>query len=580
MAEHEVLDALTPFFGLTHAEAAERSLALRPDPDDYARFFLGRSAELAREVYDYVWDAHRFVLHAPNAASAEATAVTTRDLRAWSPAADAAFPRRWRRVAEHLVDGHEIWAFRLLDAEGQVVAQGEGLVMLFGHWRWFPSPELALDGVEPPERMPASLVPEPRSPLVHAAPTPVSPPTRPLPLAEVVLPAERRLRARLDANLDVQATELLFALPPVRSKERRGLMSKAMLLSRRVAPGLHRQIDDIRELLGIAHEVDVYSGYESLLNARIFRPHKGRVALKLSSRALQGLSSDELRYLIGHELAHVALDHTRLSAGMTKGSKLKGEILGTVYAWSRLSELTADRVGMLCAGSFEAAARAKFKSASGITDPEVVARAGDCTEHFERMQETWSESDSDDWYQSHPYSPVRIRAAQIFGESQMFFRLLGQEGGLWDDEELRLQTDELMRLMDPTYLRDLADGEVMRFLALSGTLMAMADGRVTEEELELLLDLINEEDRVEALDRVRASAEEAHAEMERRAKPLRGLPRLDRMRILEQLTLIAWANGDVHGSERALLMRVAGLLGLKAESVDDAIDRLTMPAEC
>src|SRR5690606_21963042 len=98
----------------------------------------------------------------------------------------------------------------------------------------------------------------------------------------------------------------------------------------------------------------------------------------LTSGAIDLLTEDELMFLIGHEFGHIKSRHTLYhSIGQTfpvladvvgqatfGASKLISIPLRlALLRWSRMSEFTADRAGMLCCQNLEVAAAVTMKLA-------------------------------------------------------------------------------------------------------------------------------------------------------------------------------------------------------------------------
>jgi uncharacterized RDD family membrane protein YckC len=71
-------------------------------------------------------------------------------------------------------------------------------------------------------------------------------------------------------------------------------------------------------------------------------------ALVISSQYLQLLGSDELAFLIGRELGHIAAGNTRILS-LINASGRSNPILASLFGgWIRQTEYTADRAGLLC----------------------------------------------------------------------------------------------------------------------------------------------------------------------------------------------------------------------------------------
>jgi len=99
--------------------------------------------------------------------------------------------------------------------------------------------------------------------------------------------------------------------------------------------------------------------------------------LTLTSRLLEQFTPAELRFVIGHELGHAALDHYGIPMPITAAIEdMAGTIVSRhtalkLYAWARSAEISADRIGLICAKDPEAAASGFFKLASGMSSDRV-----------------------------------------------------------------------------------------------------------------------------------------------------------------------------------------------------------------
>jgi Zn-dependent protease with chaperone function/uncharacterized RDD family membrane protein YckC len=83
-------------------------------------------------------------------------------------------------------------------------------------------------------------------------------------------------------------------------------------------------------------------------------------SIVVSSSWLPHLDDQELAFLIGRELGHIAAGHSRITS-LFSASGRENPFISIVFgAWLRRTEYTADRIGMLCCGSIESAARAIF----------------------------------------------------------------------------------------------------------------------------------------------------------------------------------------------------------------------------
>ena len=127
-----------------------------------------------------------------------------------------------------------------------------------------------------------------------------------------------------------------------------------------------------------------------------------RPFVTITSGAVEHLEDDELRFILGHELGHAIAGHvrystlTRILIGLSRSSGLISGIAGMavdvtalplLMAWSRRSEFTADRAGLLACQDIDAAYRTFMKMGGypvrfeGRIDPAEFLRQ---LEEFER----------------------------------------------------------------------------------------------------------------------------------------------------------------------------------------------------
>lgn len=84
----------------------------------------------------------------------------------------------------------------------------------------------------------------------------------------------------------------------------------------------------------------------------------------ISRKAMISLSDGELKFMIGHELGHIAQKNMicHMIVGMLDGFTKTSDFMGTMFSeimeiplkeWARASEYTADRTGLMCCGGID-----------------------------------------------------------------------------------------------------------------------------------------------------------------------------------------------------------------------------------
>ena len=142
-------------------------------------------------------------------------------------------------------------------------------------------------------------------------------------------------------------------------------------------------------------------------------------AIVLSAQYVEHFGEDELRFLIGRELGHVAAGHTRFTSLLSANGRETGVIALAFGAWLRRIDYTADRVGLLCCGSLDAAIRAIAVSTFGS-----IGRKVDLGAFAEQLRELNEEPSLRiaEWTASTPYSTNRIAALHRFARDPLYAR--------------------------------------------------------------------------------------------------------------------------------------------------------------
>jgi len=118
-------------------------------------------------------------------------------------------------------------------------------------------------------------------------------------------------------------------------------------------------------------------------------------------------------------------------------------------AWSRRSEVTADRAGMLCCGSLDAAVRALLQLETGFVDAQNIDMAT-YLDNFHVYQKKGLVRKLGEYTASHPLTPKRIEALKMFAQSEIFKSLSGQQISAGDltSKQLEIRTEAIIRVLD------------------------------------------------------------------------------------------------------------------------------------
>ncbi|MGH9870281.1 MAG: M48 family metallopeptidase [Candidatus Polarisedimenticolia bacterium] len=374
--------------------------------------------------------------------------------------------------------------------------------------------------------------------------------------ADLIAAGDRDLAAQL--LRDVSVKEAIERLERAGyDGARRQLLGTAVRLTPPIAPDVNELVERCGKTLGLQPRVETYVYPGPWFNAAAVRPGGDQLMLLMSSSLLESFDADELAFVTGHELGHWLFQHHRIPVGpMLEGEEHVGAGLTLrLFAWQRWAEISADRAGVYCAGSMEPAARALFKLASGLKGDRVQVRIDEfLSQQRDLEQETARASRGDeplrpDWFATHPFSPLRLRAAELFAGSE----LMAAKG--MPRAELEAQVHELMTLMEPSYLQEKsAVAEAMRRLLFAGGVAIAASSGKLEEKA------------VEELERLLGPGSlpfEVKPEVILRDLPSRlsdvkeNVPPLRRAQVLRDLCVIAKADGRLTKAEQEIMGRIA-----------------------
>ncbi|MBN1146070.1 MAG: M48 family metallopeptidase [Anaerolineales bacterium] len=203
------------------------------------------------------------------------------------------------------------------------------------------------------------------------------------------------------------------------------LVRNAARVTPAATPGLERVV-----ARGLARlqpgEVEVYVLPSQQLNAYTFGLSSPKVVV-LYSTLLKVMDEDEVLFILGHELGHVALGHTWLNsliggiAGIPASFSAAAILSMAFLWWNRSCEYSADRAGLLACGKPEKAVTALVKLAAG---PRAASNAD-----LERLYRQIDAEDDTAWSNlaealgTHPMLINRIEQLRSYAGSGQYRRL-------------------------------------------------------------------------------------------------------------------------------------------------------------
>ncbi len=351
------------------------------------------------------------------------------------------------------------------------------------------------------------------------------------------------------------------------------MLATQLRLTPVLSPRLCSLFDQCREAVGFSEDAELYVVNDPDINAFALHsaspdePH----SISVTSGTVERMTDPELRFVLGHELGHIAFDHYRANQvnfaldGDSEDSQMPALLQARMQVWDRLAELSADRAGFLATGEqLEPIVSVFFKLASGLGPEHLQFDIAAFLDQLEVIQDM--EQGDLMAHFSHPVTPVRVRALQLYSEA----------GGskLQDNRRSQLDTAVIAvaQLMEhesnepsQVYARD--------FLVAGGLLAGRAEGLgldAAQHEMLVrwLLDWSSDPERllgqVETLEQAEEMLTVAGAWLRENS----GEERYNLFSALAHLTAI---DGEVNEAERAFLMSLADYLGIPESAANDKL---------
>ncbi len=364
---------------------------------------------------------------------------------------------------------------------------------------------------------------------------------------------------------------------------RKDLLKSSLRLTPKLAPEICKIGDRCKEILGMNANIEFYVYQDSSFNACCYPPDDKRLYIMLSSALLEQFNPTEIAFVIGHEIGHVLYDHMRYPARpiMDYGQGTLSPLHAMkLFAWGRSAELSADRIGLLCCQSFEAAGSSFFKLSSGVTSDSLNFHIDEYIDQYRHLSAEMAEAEVDpsDWYSTHPFSPMRIKALEVFANSETYNTLIGKPGEFkYTEEEMEQEIAQFMSLMDPDYLTEESEtgNKIQGYIFKAGIIIAAADGQIDPEEIQTLGTLISPEVFNAAMEEINANGidiPEMQGQVHELAQDLNTfLSHMQKLNVIRDLALIASADGEIDPGEMNVLYHLCQFFNVHPEFADDII---------
>ncbi len=253
---------------------------------------------------------------------------------------------------------------------------------------------------------------------------------------------------------------------------------------------------DVASSLGFADgAIEFYVSNSADFNATsIYSNQPDHAHVIIFNRALlEKVSEDQLRFVVGHEVGHIIFQHSyasRVIGFVYPDGSQAPPIMNKLYdLWSKLCEISCDRVGLVASGSIQSSVEALFRISSGLEEKYFDLTYDSLVQLAEH---TFEEMKAHPSYLSisHPANPVRIKALLTFEQSAQYHQLLSGAAAS-EDHALDLAMDDILGILRRSPLNDQEQTE-LRFLASSGLLLMGATESCNKDEYDYLINMLSQ----------------------------------------------------------------------------------------
>ncbi|MDA9913495.1 M48 family metalloprotease [Methylophilaceae bacterium] len=201
------------------------------------------------------------------------------------------------------------------------------------------------------------------------------------------------------------------------------LSKDKLMISDSSLPEVNKSIDDVCRKLGIDRNLLVAYVYPAMeISAYALTTDALPITIALSAGAIQRLNSEELNFVIGHEIGHALIG--QIISFDANSNTLEDMI------YARGLEISSDRIGLMATKNVEYAERAILKLLSGLDDKFLKNS---------NIQSILSENEiyvtEDDLYSSHPPLLLRIDALYKLSISDFYNNHVGNK----DENQISLE---------------------------------------------------------------------------------------------------------------------------------------------
>lgn len=348
---------------------------------------------------------------------------------------------------------------------------------------------------------------------------------------------------------------------PASDRARSHLLASAIKITPALFPDLAQGLLRLGESMMLRDEVDCFVIADPVIQAYCL-PHQSgereRFTVVLSSALIERLRIEEIRFVIGHEVAHFLCGHWRYPSESEDGTL--GDRLA-VLRLMRAAEISADRIGMLACRSLDHACAAMIKVAAGLGEPHLRPDIPSLLGQFRELARG-DGTESAIWT-THPIIPLRVRALLRF---EPIHRSILASGACAAEELSKIDdaVEADFHKSSGYALKKLSDKQLEMARIWGLVALFSADGVISKAEQQLMTVNLGEETAVKVLRYLKAQKGDLfHAvegKLREACKTACLAPRSERQALVNDFCRMIDETGAWDPAIRKAFERISGLL--------------------
>ena len=260
---------------------------------------------------------------------------------------------------------------------------------------------------------------------------------------------------------------------------RSNMEGHSLKVDKELLPDFYQLCYEVKKKLNFDEDVDFYITGDSTVNAfSVAAEDEGEPHIvNVNSALFDLMTTDELKFVIGHELGHLINKDTALVRLIRfvfpPEASVPVSLQYKIRLHDQLAELVADRYGYIATENLDVCVTAFFKLASGLDlakmNVSIEALIADNNRRLEYFLNDKGVSRA-----SHPVNPIRVQALNLFATSV-------------SEKELQKGMDELISILLKVGTCEL-DEHTARFIASAGLIVANIDEAINEDEIKQVIE--------------------------------------------------------------------------------------------